>query len=112
MRHDLLHGESFGGILAKHLRDKIFCFRRDHGPVLRVEGDLLFQNVMLRLIWINSEERQTLGQNRVEHHSQTPNIRFQVIKGLPHNLRGGEGQASTGSKNNLALENYGGKAEI
>lgn len=80
--------------------------------MLRIKVDLLFQNVVLRLIWIDSEERQTLGQNRVEHHSQTPNIRFQVIKSLLHNLWWKEGQATAGSKNNLALENYGGKAEI
>jgi hypothetical protein len=112
MWNDLVHGVALERIFAEHFRYKVFGFGRDDSPVLWIESDLLFQNIVLRLIWINSEEGEALSEDRVKHDTQTPNICLLVVISLANDLWRWEGQTAARPKDNLPFENNRGKAEI
>jgi len=80
--------------------------------VFGIKCDLLPQNIVLRLVWIDPEEGEALSQDRVKHDSQTPHICLLVVVSLAHNLRRGESKTPARPKNHLAFENNRGKAEI
>ena len=112
MSQDVFGLDPLGLVLAKHARDEVLGRRGNVGPAQLHEVEVLFADVVHRLLPGLRDEGHAPRQHCVQYDTDAPHVRAEVVCLLRQDFGRGVGKAAESLETLLPLHQDGGQTKV